>query len=508
MGNETELKFEVAPQDLRKLKAARTLNRGTPKEENLVSVYFDTPKHKLARNGVSLRVRRNSNKRIQTIKAEGRDGSITRGEWQHEIKGDIPDLRKAHGTPLAPLLTKKLKRKLKPIFETRVRRASIPIRKNGSRIEVALDSGQTRAGRKSAPISELELELKHGGAGDAFKLARALAKRVPATLSFKSKAERGYELIDDGPARAVRAEKIKLRRGMSTGDTFRVIGRSILRQIAANRNAVESLDPEGVHQMRVGLRRLRAAMSLCSKLFGDEQTERIKSELKWLTGELAPARDLDVYKGGKIEPLRRAAPMERGMKALESELTSQRAAAFGRAKDAVDSLRYRSLLLDTLQWLEIGDWARRSRRYRIRPVERFAADVLARRTKKAMKKAKRLRKLDSRHRHKLRIAIKKLRYATDFFERLFVRRKAKKRLSRFRVRLKDLQDRLGALNDIKVHQKLAPQIASGEPSHKNGRARAFAAGIVSGREQSEIEPLLSAADRDARKFERIRPFWT
>ena len=104
MSNETELKFEVAPQDLRKLKAARTLNRGKPKQENLVSVYFDTPKHKLARHDVSLRVRHNSNKRLQTIKSRGRNGSITRGEWQHEIKCDIPHLRKAHGSPLkAPI---------------------------------------------------------------------------------------------------------------------------------------------------------------------------------------------------------------------------------------------------------------------------------------------------------------------------------------------------------------------------------------------------------------------
>jgi hypothetical protein len=57
MGTETELKFEVAPQDLRKLKAAPALRRKPAMEENLISVYFDTPKHKLARNGVSLRVR-------------------------------------------------------------------------------------------------------------------------------------------------------------------------------------------------------------------------------------------------------------------------------------------------------------------------------------------------------------------------------------------------------------------------------------------------------------------
>ena len=154
-------------------------------------------------------------------------GPIARGEWQREIKGDIPDLRKTHDTPLAALLTKKLKRKVKPIFETRIHRASIPIRKNGSHIEVALDNGQIRAGCQSAPIIELGAAAKDGRASDAFKLARALAKRVPITLSLKSKAERGYELIDDASARVVRAEKIKLRRGMSTADAFRVIGRSI-----------------------------------------------------------------------------------------------------------------------------------------------------------------------------------------------------------------------------------------------------------------------------------------
>ena len=102
MGTETELKFEVAPQDLRKLKAAPALRRKPPKEENLISVYFDTPKHKLARNGVSLRVRHNGDKRLQTVKSEGSDGSFRRGEWECEIKGNVPDLRKVPGTALAP----------------------------------------------------------------------------------------------------------------------------------------------------------------------------------------------------------------------------------------------------------------------------------------------------------------------------------------------------------------------------------------------------------------------
>ena len=95
---------------------------------------------------------------------------------------------------------------------------------------------------------------------------------------------------------------------MSPVETFLVIGRSILRHIAANEPAVRRSDPEGVHQMRVGLRRLRGAMALFKRLLGDKQSERIKSELKWLTGELAPARDLDVYERSNIEPLRSVLP--------------------------------------------------------------------------------------------------------------------------------------------------------------------------------------------------------
>ena len=124
-----------------------------------------------------------------------------------------------------------------------------------------------------------------------------------------------------------------------------------------------------------------------------------------------------------------------------------------------------------------------------------------------MKKAKKLRELDARQRHKLRIAVKKLRYAGEFFGCLFPGHKAKKRLSAFQGSLEDLQDHLGALNDIQVHQKLVPKLASGKPRTK-GRRCVFAAGVVSGREQDEIEPLLNSAAKDAGKFARTRPFWT
>jgi triphosphatase len=177
-------------------------------------------------------------------------------------------------------------------------------------------------GEDQSPISELELELKRGKAGDMFKLSRQMGKLAPATLSFKTKSERGYDLVENTPAQAVRAEKIRVRRGMSTTDAFRSIARSILRDIAANEAAVRKFDSKGVHQMRVRLRRLSAAISLFS--IDDQETERVKAELKWLTGELAPARDLDVYVRNEIEPLRGGTLASRGMKELAGTLIATR----------------------------------------------------------------------------------------------------------------------------------------------------------------------------------------
>jgi triphosphatase len=201
MGKEIELKLEVPPQELRRLKRWRVLSRKRPGKQDIASVYFDTPKHKLGRNGISLRIRRNGKKRLQTIKSQGADGPFRRGEWENEIKGDVPDLRKVQGTALEPLLTKKLKHKLMAVFETRVRRTIRPVRRNGSRIEVALDSGEIRAGRRSAPISEVELELKGGDVGEVFELARELGKHVSVKLASPANPSAGTTSSTTGGSR-------------------------------------------------------------------------------------------------------------------------------------------------------------------------------------------------------------------------------------------------------------------------------------------------------------------
>jgi len=293
---------------------------------------------------------------------------------------------------------------------------------------------------------------------------------------------------------------------MSTGKAFQVIGRSILRQVVDNESAVRKGDSEGVHQMRVGLRKLRAAISVFAKLLNDRQTERIESEVIWMTGELGPARDLDVYIKTRIEPLQKAGPRKRGLREFAGDLALRRRAAFKKMKHSVDSARYRSLILDILQWIEVGEWLKHSKIGACRPVHHFAAKSLAQQCTKVLRKQKGLVEFDSRQLHKLRIRFKKLRYSCEFFGSLFESRKMSHRRRRFIDCLADLQDNLGALNDISVHKKMATELVAERTSTRHLR-RDIAVGIVSGREQREVEMLLTTVRKMARRLSAVRPFW-
>jgi inorganic triphosphatase YgiF len=114
---------------------------------------------------------------------------------------------------------------------------------------------------------------------------------VPAKLELKSKAERGYDLIEHKPIQAVCAEKIKLRRGTSTADAFRIIARSTLRRITANEAAVQRSDSEGVHQMRnVGAGSALRDVDLCTQgrdLFHNCHVDELIESYALRLGQLA-----------------------------------------------------------------------------------------------------------------------------------------------------------------------------------------------------------------------------
>jgi triphosphatase len=486
---------------------------GPQRVEELESLYFDTPGGMLRENGVSLRIRRDGKRSLQTIKWLRQSALFDRGQSETDISSKGPDWKAARGTALEPLLSKKLRRSLKPLFKTKVRRTIYPVATEAAEIELAIDDGSIHAGRRSAPIRELELELKRGQSSELFRVARELSKAIPVHLSFKSKAERGYELLNMGAPVAVKARAVELFPGTGVPEAFRIIARSCLAQILANEAGVKSRDSEALHQIRIGLRRLRAAISFFSDIVAGLQTEFIKAELKWVTQALSPTRDLDVYISEVLTPFSEQHKDNADFRSLYRDFERRRAEAFGRAVDAVGSDRYRDLLIELAAWIEAGPWSHAdgqdARARHEWPIEIHATEQLARWRKKTVKKAKAFDRLDAAQRHKLRIAVKKFRYATESVANVFPSRKSTRRRIAFLNAAKRIQNGLGALNDVAVHEKLnlAMLDVQDETSPKLQRGRAFVAGLVSGQEEAQTAKLTNGAAAALADFRAVKPFW-
>jgi triphosphatase len=151
---------------------------------------------------------------------------------------------------------------------------------------------------------------------------------------------------------------------VNTETAFKALAQACLHQIISNREALQHGDMETVHQMRVGLRRLRAAIALFSDMLNGSQTEAMKSELKWLTEELGPAREADVFIKRLVRLDKRQMANQPGLTPVVQDFRKQRVHALTRAERAVGSTRYRRLVLDAAAWIEAGDWTQNNHRDR------------------------------------------------------------------------------------------------------------------------------------------------
>jgi CHAD domain-containing protein len=305
----------------------------------------------------------------------------------------------------------------------------------------------------------------------------------------------------------VQAAAIDLRASAGTRDAFKIIGRACLKQIIGNASAVIAGYPEGIHQMRVGLRRLRAAMSLFAGLLRDPQTAAIKTELKWLAGELGPAREFEVLVNRVIAPIKKNGARRDRIPSLSREITKKRQAALRRAKYAVQSARFGALTLDIAAWLEAGQWtAPRNDIVRDRgdlPITVLAIKQLTRRRRRLRKNRKALAQMDAGRRHRLRIQAKKLRYAVEFFASLFESKRAAKRRKQLLPALERLQDSLGDLNDIAVDEEHIREMSLRYRSNPN---RVFAAGLLT-REEAQIGAAIVVARKAYTEVAKVKPFW-
>jgi inorganic triphosphatase YgiF len=515
MDKEIELKLQVAPENIPVLRNhphfANTFHDST--QQTLNSIYFDSPDQFLREHGLTLRVRQIGSKHVQTIKSvnQGSDW-LERSEWEQTIEGDQPDLTHVTNAALGRILTDEVRNALKPIFQTRIERTTCHVNGNATDVVVAIDEGQVVAKDSSCGVAEIELELKRGTTSRLFEIARAINDIVPAQLYVKSKSERGYDLIENRPATVEKAYNPAISTGIQAGHAFTMIGRACLRHLVANTTATINRDVEALHQMRVALRRLRASISLFSDFLDDDKINMIKTELRWLAREFGPARNVDTLIMEVIQPLRKQHRKEPGLVSIGRMFGRQRLQSYRRVQEAVQSARFRKLVLDTAEWVEAGPWSTLplTRARRETPIEIYAAEQLLHRFKKVRRKGAKIAELNPDQLHRLRIQVKKARYAVEFFFNLYSGKKSGKRRKKVLSSLAQLQAALGRINDIVTHKGLFTDIIANPRrglTAKQNHQRAYAAGLIIGDQQAQIQGLLDRARKAHSRFDNVEPFW-
>ena len=453
--------------------AANARNKGTRK--HLKAVYYDTPKRALRRDGFSFRVRQSGTRFTQTVKTESSSDPLRRGEWEAAVSSMTPDIALA-----MPLVSDKLRAELErhpvePVFSSDIHRHQRLVDLPSGTIEVALDHGHLTSGDRSLPVSEIELELRSGSPSAIWELALRLAEHGSVKPSIRTKSARGFDLAEDAPPRAPKPPKLRLDPSISLDEAFSEILRSCLLHLLQSLPAAEDgRDPEGMHQLRVALRRLRSALDLMRSVVSLTKLDLMRSvvsltkldlmraEAKWLAGSLSGARDWDVFRQDTLRTVADGCPSVAGFDTLATLADERRASCYNKARLALADRRCSYFVIGLGAWIESRGWrsdvAPEGLAQLAEPAVNFARNILSAQHAKVLKRGRRFKSLPTEQRHRVRLAAKKLRYVADFLLPLCGHAKSAKRFSH---RLAELQQELGIYNDMATTTSLLADVNAG-----------------------------------------------
>jgi CHAD domain-containing protein len=263
---------------------------------------------------------------------------------------------------------------------------------------------------------------------------------------------------------------------------------------------------EGIHQMRVAVRRLRSCLSLFAELVPPDQGNYLAGELRWLIGELGGARDWDVLLSATLPPVMAQMPGDRCLEALRHEAEAARDAAYDRAAAAIGSPRYFGLVMLLGATVAGGRWhgtgGGDANPAWTRPAVAAANVLLERGYEQVRAAGENFAELDPPARHKLRIQVKKLRYAGEFFGSLYPRTGRQTYLTA----LKMLQDHLGTNNDVEVARQILRRLAR-EAKAGDRRRLAYGAGLVVGWHNHVSDHREERVGSIWSRFLARKPFW-
>lgn len=505
MTTEIELKLAATPDAfaaVRRHRAFTAASAGRARTAATLSRYYDTPANELREHGVALRLRRRGSRWTQTVNGAcvASAGLHRRSEYEWPLARPRLDPAKLAATPWADLFADTAGR-LAPVFTTEVSRTEQPLAfDDGTRATLCFDRGIARAGDRRAPLVEIEIELVEGDTRRLYDLALALCADIPLKLAHASKADRGYALARPRPALPVRAGKIPLSPDVAAPHALAAIAGDCLAQIGGNAESLrEGRDGEFLHQLRVGIRRLRSLLIIAAPVEKDPRIASLDAGLREVGRVFGAARDWDVFAtatlaaiaSGLDDPL-----LRRRFGRLRARATGERLKHLAAARTEAGSRRLTCLLLSAGRFgagLELAPAA-------APPAATLARAALERSDRRLRKRGKGLRDADAAGRHRLRVAAKKLRYAAHFFAPLFRHAGAKSYIGA----LADVQRTLGGLNDLVAAGRLLEELAS---SGGSSVELAHAAGIVRGWIAATTAHELARMARPWRRFAKSKPFW-
>jgi len=499
----SELEFKLAVPASRVSAIMTELNEDHPAKSTVLQAhYFDTPDDRLAAAGLSLRLRQHGGRWFQTLKMKGKHGNLHRAE--HEVAVDAPpgskmpliDLRRHHGTTAGRAASEALAQAgghaggnalgLVARYGTRVVRTSRQISFRKSLIELALDQGHIVAGDQRIPVCELEMELKQGHPSALAALARRWLKRHGLWLLAEAKADRGRRLAQGQSApSATKAQPVKLDAEATTADAMaRTVVANCLSHILPNAAAVAegSVDADHVHQLRVGLRRLRTALQELAELSSDMPT-RVERPIAQVFRALGTHRDqaqvIDAITPRLIEAGARGT------------------AWAGRTDEPVDLAGLVRQPAFQIALVRAAEFAFSEEKRRptsdATSVRKYLRSRLRRLHANVVGNGRQFKQLDTEHQHQVRKQLKRLRYLCEFASPLF----DKASVDGYLDSLKPAQEALGDHNDYSVAEAMA------RPCAKKDKDARFAVHWLNEAQRDTARK----AHRTLKKVEHAPRFW-
>ncbi len=478
------------------------------KRQRLCAYYVDTPVRDLAKNGIALRVRYEDEQWVQTLKTSG-DGVAKRLELNTILDlTDTPEtinvtelpkqLKLDNNQPLSEQLLKvmpldKLAESLTIQYFTDVERKSRIIKKNNSKIEIAYDLGNVDKGEVNKntdgkntdtksndpsdayPLHEIEFELIEGDVADLVDIAKTWCKKYKLYLSTVTKAQRGGLLLaGQNFANPIKADltTLQLDKNTTQFEFLQQVVNNCLAQILPNASAIADGSPDGnhVHQLRVGIRRLRTALKafkVCADCIDPNWLIVLKQTFT-LLGEFRDREILQI----KTQPMLESVGSPHVTWSTEVDIMP------------IDAVRANDFQIVLLELIAFTHLPAPTDSKKAKPMLTKKLDKLF---NSIAKDSERFASLDTESQHDVRKDLKTLRYISEFAAPVFADDKESKKgkkaenLNAFLQYLEPAQDVLGEYNDNLVGHHHYQEKAKTDPN------ALFAVGWFGGREKASAE---------------------